>query len=91
MRFTFDKFGIPFDVIYKERSRRETSPDYDVVVMPTQILGRNRGVPGPGRDLCLRQERQVKFLGMYGSSEDITGGFAAEARRVQQFLNAGGT
>ena len=35
---------------------------------------------------------KYKFLGMYGSSDDITGGFGAEGvDAFQQFLDAGGT
>ncbi|MDQ3418440.1 MAG: hypothetical protein M3541_06605, partial [Acidobacteriota bacterium] len=37
VRFTFDKFGIPFDLIYKERVKKgNLRNDYDVIVMPTQ-------------------------------------------------------
>ena len=37
VRFTFDKFGIPFDLIYKERIKKgNLRADYDVIVMPTQ-------------------------------------------------------
>ena len=37
VRFTFDKFGIPFDLIYKERVKKgNLRADYDVIVMPTQ-------------------------------------------------------
>ena len=37
VRFTFDKFGIPFDLIYKERVRKgNLRADYDVILMPTQ-------------------------------------------------------
>ncbi len=41
VRFTFDKFGIPYDLIYKERVRKGSlRADYDVIVMPTQNAGR---------------------------------------------------
>ena len=40
VRFTFDKFGVPFDLIYKERVRKGNRADYDVIVMPTQTLTR---------------------------------------------------
>ena len=40
-RFTFDKFGIPFDLIYKERvAQGNLKKDYDVIVMAMQITRR---------------------------------------------------
>jgi len=94
VRFTFDKFGIPFDLIYKERVKKgNLRADYDVIVMPTQNLGRTAVFQAPAaRPVSYVKSDKYKFLGMYGSSEDITGGFGAEGvDAFQQFLNAGGT
>ncbi|MEO5897219.1 MAG: M14 family zinc carboxypeptidase [Vicinamibacterales bacterium] len=94
VRFTFDKFGIPFDLIYKERIKKgNLRADYDVIVMPTQTLGRTAVFQAPAaRPVSYVKSDKYKFLGMYGSSEDITGGFGAEGvDAFQQFLNAGGT
>jgi len=94
VRFTFDKFGIPFDLIYKERVKKgNLRADYDVIVMPTQNLGRTAVFQPPAaRPVSYVKSDKYKFLGMYGSSEDITGGFGAEGvDAFQQFLNAGGT
>jgi hypothetical protein len=94
VRFTFDKFGIPFDLIYKERVKKgNLRADYDVIVMPTQNLGRTAVFQAPAaRPVSYVKSDKYKFLGMYGSSEDITGGFGAEGvEAFQQFLNAGGT
>ena len=94
VRFTFDKYGIPFDLIYKERVKKgNLRGDYDVIVMPTQNAGRAAVfAPPAARPVSYVKSDKYKFLGMYGSSEDITGGFGAEGvEAFQQFLNAGGT
>jgi len=94
VRFTFDKFGIPFDLIYKERLKQgNLRNDYDVIVMPTQNANRAAVfAPPAARPVSYVKSDKYKFLGMYGSSEDITGGFGTEGvEAFQQFLNAGGT
>jgi hypothetical protein len=94
VRFTFDKFGVPYDLIYKERIKKgNLRGDYDVIVMPTQNVGRTAVfAPAAARPVSYVKSEKYKFLGMYGSSEDITGGFGAEGvDAFQQFLNAGGT
>ena len=94
VRFTFDKFGIPFDLIYKERVKKgNLRADYDVIVMPTQNAGRAAVfAPPAARPVSYVKSDKYKFLGMYGSSDDITGGFGAEGvDAFQQFLNGGGT
>jgi zinc carboxypeptidase len=94
VRFTFDKFAIPFDLIYKERVKKgNLRADYDVIVMPTQTAGRAAVfAPPAARPVPYVKSDKYKFLGMYGSSDDITGGFGAEGvDAFQQFLNGGGT
>ncbi len=40
-RFTLDKFGIPFDLIFKERVKQgNLKGDYDVILMAAQNIGR---------------------------------------------------
>ena len=49
VRYTFDRFGVPFDLIYKERVRKgNLRTDYDVIVMPTQTLNTAVGLPAAG-------------------------------------------
>jgi hypothetical protein len=94
VRFTFDKFGVPYDLIYKERVKKgNLRGDYDVIVMPTQNAGRAAVfAPPAARPVSYVKSEKYKFLGMYGSSEDITGGFGVEGvEAFQQFLNGGGT
>jgi hypothetical protein len=95
VRYAFDRFEIPYDLIYKERVRAgELRRDYDVIVVPSQ--------GGSGKSLVYDlapQDRPVAYtktpeyqnLGMYGSSEDITGGMGLEGvLELQKFLAAGG-
>jgi hypothetical protein len=94
VRFTFDKFGIPFDLIYKERVKKgNLKNDYDVIVMPTQTANRASVFAAPAaRPVAYKKNAKYKFLGMYGESDDITGGMGAEGvEAFQRFLDAGGT
>jgi hypothetical protein len=94
VRFTFDKFGIPFDLVYKERARKgNLRADYDVIVMPTQPLTRQSIFQPPApRPVPYMKDPKYKFLGMYGESPDITGGMGGEAvDAFAKFLDAGGT
>ena len=44
-RHAFDQFGIPFDLIFKERVKQgNLRAAYDVIVMPTQQASRAGGV-----------------------------------------------
>ena len=93
--FTFDKFGVPFDLIYKERVRKgNLRADYDVIVMPTQTLDApvGRSAPPAARPVPYMKNDKYKFLGMYGESPDITGGMGGEGvDAFAKFLDAGGT
>ncbi len=94
VRFTFDKFGIPFDLIYKERVvQGDLRRDYDVILLPTQNLGRQAVYQRPAaRPVPYQKDPKYKFLGMYGESVDITGGIGGEGvEAFARFLDAGGT
>jgi Zinc carboxypeptidase len=94
VRFTFDKFGIPFDLIYKERLRKGSlRADYDLIVMPTQTATRQSVFQPPAaRPVPYMKDAKYKFLGMYGESPDITGGMGGEGvDAFAKFLDAGGT
>jgi hypothetical protein len=94
VRFTFDKFGIPYDLIYKERVRKgNLRNDYDVILMPTQQAGRQAVFQAPAaRPVPYVKSEKYKFLGMYGESPDITGGMGGEGvDAFARFLDAGGT
>jgi 8-oxo-dGTP pyrophosphatase MutT (NUDIX family) len=94
VRFTFDQFGVPYDLIYKERPRQGSlRADYDVIVMPTQTLTRQAVfAPPAARPVPYMRDEKYKFLGMYGESPDITGGMGGEGvDAFAKFLDGGGT
>jgi hypothetical protein len=97
VRYAFDHFEVPFDLIYKERvNRGNLRAAYDVIVVPNQ--GRTgKGfvydiAPRPGKPpLAYTKSDQYKSLGMYGESEDITGGMGLEGVvEFRKFVDAGG-
>jgi hypothetical protein len=96
VRHAFDQFEVPFDLIFKERVKQgNLRAAYDVIVIPNQ--GRSsKGLvydiePRPGKPLAYTQSAQFKNLGMYGSSEDITGGMGLEGVvEFRKFVDAGG-
>jgi hypothetical protein len=94
VRFTFDKFGVPFDLIYKERLQKgDLRADYDVLVIPTQNLTRQAVFQPPAdRPVPYLKTEKYKFLGMYGETADVTGGLGGRGvDAVARFLDAGGT
>jgi len=94
VRYTFDRFGIPYDLIYKERVKKgNLRNDYDVIVMPTQQLNRQAVFQPPSaRPVPYVKTEKYKFLGAYGESPDITGGMGGEGvDAFAKFLDAGGT
>jgi hypothetical protein len=93
-RFSFDKFGIPFDLIYKERVvKGDLKKDYDVIVMAMQQLGRTQVMaPKAARPQPYKKTDKLKFLGMYGETDDMSGGFGQPGvDAFAKFLEGGGT
>lgn len=93
-RLTFDEFKVPFDLIYKERVRQgNLRRDYDVIVIAEQNLSKTTVMQAPAsRPVPYRKDPAYKFLGMYGETDDITGGFGqAGVDAFAAFLQAGGT
>ena len=94
VRFTFDRFGIPYDLIYKERVQRGSLREaYDVIVMPTQNVSRQVVFQPPAeRPVPYMKDPKYRFLGMYGETPDMTGGMGGEGvDAFAKFLEAGGT
>jgi hypothetical protein len=93
-RHAFDQFGIPFDLIYKERVvKGNLKADYDVIVMAAQSVTRAQVMAAPAaRAQPYMRTEKLKFLGMYGETDDMTGGFGqAGVDAFEAFLEAGGT
>ena len=99
VRHAFDKFEIDYDLIYKERVLQSKGQGnlrdaYDVIVIPNQ----GRSAKGlvfdrePARKpLAYTKSDQFKSHGVYGESEDITGGMGLQgALEFQKFVEAGG-
>jgi hypothetical protein len=96
LRHAFDKFEVPYDLIYKERVRNgHLRASYDVIVIPSQggnAKGLVYDVDMKGRPLAYTKTDRFKFLGMYGESDDIRGGMGLEGViELQKFLQEGGT
>jgi hypothetical protein len=95
-RHAFDQFGIPFDLIFKERAKKgNLRADYDVIVMPMQFGQSARQdvfAPPAPRPVPYVKTDKFKFLGDYGSSADITGGMGGDGvEAFARFLEGGGT
>jgi hypothetical protein len=96
VRHAFDMFEIPFDLIYKERVKAgRLRADYDVIVVPNQGRGSAKSlvfdVPSKGRPLDYKRSDRFASLGMYGESDDITGGMGlAGVVELETFIAEGG-
>ncbi len=95
VRLTFDAFGVDYDLIYKERARAgDLKASYDLIVVPDQERS-SRGLvfdlPSVGRPLAYKKDERFKSLGMYGESDDITGGMGLEGvLEFARFVESGG-
>jgi hypothetical protein len=95
VRYAFDKFEVPFDLIYKERVRQgNLKAAYDVIVVPNQSGTAKRlvfDIENRGQPIAYKKSEQFPNLGMYGESDDITGGMGLEGvAEVDKFVKAGG-
>ena len=61
-RHAFDQFGIPFDLIFKERvAKGNLKADYDVILMAAQNMNRAAVLAHAGREAgAVHEERQVQ-------------------------------
>ena len=95
VRHAFDEFEIPFDLIFKERVREgDLRADYDVILIPNQgrtAKGLVFDIEPRGGPRAYTKTDRYRFLGDYGSSEDITGGMGIEGvLELQRFVAGGG-
>nr|MDQ3069415.1 hypothetical protein [Acidobacteriota bacterium] len=93
-RHAFDQFGIPFELIYKERlAQGNLRAQYDVIVMAAQNITRAAVMaPKSAKAQPYMNSTEYKFLGMYGATPDASGGFGqAGVSAIEAFLEAGGT
>jgi hypothetical protein len=93
-RLTFDKFGIPYDLIYKEQVKQGGLREkYDVILMAAQNINRQVVLQKPApRPQPYAKSEKYQFLGMYGETPDMSGGFGQEGvDAIARFLEGGGT
>ncbi|PYR63538.1 MAG: hypothetical protein DMF91_03205 [Acidobacteria bacterium] len=95
VRYTFDKFEVPYDLIYKERVRQgDLRRAYEVVVIPNQAGSAKRlvfDIDSRGTPIEYKKSDTFKNLGMYGESDDITGGMGLEGvTEFDKFVKTGG-
>jgi hypothetical protein len=95
VRYAFDHFGTPYDLIYKERVKQgKLRAVYDVIVIPSQARTTKALVfdIAPKKiPLAYTKTTDFKFLGDYGSSDNITGGMGLDgAVEFRKFVEAGG-
>ena len=100
LRFTLDTLGVPYELVNEDRLRRGAlADDFDVLVFsPASPAGRGDGqavVEGLDRKygpLAYTKTVRFRFMGDYGSSEDITGGMGlVGVKNLESFVEAGGT
>jgi hypothetical protein len=95
VRHAFDHFEIPFDLIYKERVKKgNLRASYDVIVIPNQGRG-SKGlvydIDPKSKPVEYKKSESFKNLGVYGESDDITGGMGLEGVvELQKFVDQGG-
>ncbi|MGE5814440.1 MAG: M14 family zinc carboxypeptidase [Acidobacteriota bacterium] len=95
VRYAFDKFEVPYDLIYKERVRKgNLRSQYDVIIVPSQGFNAKAivyDIDVKGKPLAYTKTDTFKNLGIYGESDDIRGGMGLEGvLEFQKFLNEGG-
>ncbi len=95
VRFTFDQYKVPYDLIFKERVLQgDLAKDYDLILIPNQVRSAKAlvvDIPKSEKPLAYRKTDKFKFLGDYGSSDDISGGMgAAGVVELEKFAEAGG-
>jgi zinc carboxypeptidase len=95
VRYALDKFEVPYDVIYKERVKKgDLKGAYDLIVMPNQGGSGKRmvfDIEGRGQPIEYKKSDTFRNLGMYGESDDITGGMGLDGvAEFEKFVKAGG-
>ncbi len=95
VRYAFDKFEVQYELIYKERVRQgNLKSAYDVIVVPSQSGSGKRlvfDIESRGTPIAYKKTDRFKNLGMYGESDDITGGMGLEGvAELDTFVKAGG-
>jgi Zinc carboxypeptidase len=95
VRYALDRFEVPYDLIFKERVKKgDLKGSYDLIVVPNQGGSGKRlvfDIENRGQPIAYKKSEQFKNLGMYGESDDITGGMGTEGvSEFEKFVKGGG-
>jgi hypothetical protein len=95
VRFAFDQYKVPYDLIFKEQVLAgNLHSKYDLILIPTQARNSKAlvtDIPKTKMPFAYTKTDEFKFLGDYGSSDDITGGMGvAGVAELQKFTEQGG-
>ncbi len=95
VRYAFDHFDVPYDLIYKDRVKQgNLKSDYEVIVIPNQGRSAKQlvyDIEPKKIPLAYTKTEKFKYLGDYGSSPDITGGMGLDGVvEFQKFAEKGG-
>jgi hypothetical protein len=97
VRYAFDQFEVPYDLIYKERIVKGSLRDaYDVIVIPSGGRGGGKSLvfesePRPGKKFAYTKTPEFPTLGTYGETDDIQGGMGLPGvLEFQKFVDSGG-
>ncbi|MEW6455630.1 MAG: M14 family zinc carboxypeptidase [Acidobacteriota bacterium] len=95
VHFTFDKAGIPYNLINDERLREgNLKKDFDVIILPNQwgnLTSFLRGISSKYSPIAYNKTKEFKHLGEVDSSDDITGGMKLEGfLTLEKFIVEGG-
>ncbi|HEX3746687.1 MAG TPA: M14 family zinc carboxypeptidase [Bryobacteraceae bacterium] len=96
VRYAFDHFELAYDLIYKERVRKgNLRASYDVIVIPNQARSSKAlvfDIESKGKPLAYDKTPEFPTMGMYGETEDISGGMGLEGVvELDKFVKEGGT
>jgi hypothetical protein len=95
VRFAFDQYKVPYDLIFKGQILQgDLHSKYDILLIPDQSRNAKAlvtDIPKSKTPMAYTKTDKFKFLGDYGSSDDITGGMgAAGVAEIQKFVEQGG-
>jgi len=96
VRYALDHFEVKYDLIYKEAIQKgNLHSRYDVILVPSQGRGGGKAlafdIESRGKTYAYTKSPDFPSLGVYGESEDITGGMGLHGvDELNTFVNQGG-
>jgi len=95
VRYALDRFEVPYELIFKERVKKgDLRGSYDLILLPNQGGSGKRlvfDIENRGQPIAYKKSDQFKNLGMYGESDDITGGMGLDGvAEFEKFVKSGG-